>query len=111
VKFSSSMTATAAARSTPPRSEGVLLIRIPCLLCLAPYVMAVVDVTEFGSLCYDLGYCIGSEEEKKLLLQLLDTDGDGTVSFREFQVRANSCCAFLAYSCNLFCSTAAYSCN
>jgi len=30
-----------------------------------------IDATEFGSLCYDMGYCIGSEEEKKLLLQVL----------------------------------------
>ena len=43
-----------------------------------------ISPAEFGSLCYDMGYAFPDEQDKKLVLQLLDADGDGEVSFREF---------------------------
>ena len=39
---------------------------------------------EFAELCYDMGKTFDDEQEKKLVVSLLDSDGDGEVSFREF---------------------------
>jgi Ca2+-binding EF-hand superfamily protein len=42
-----------------------------------------ISPAEFGALCYDMGYALPAED-RPLVLQLLDADGDGEVSFREF---------------------------
>lgn len=41
-----------------------------------------IDVGEFTALCYDMGFFFQDENDKKLVLSLLDTDGDGTISFK-----------------------------
>ena len=45
-----------------------------------------IDATEFTALCYDMGFFFKDEQEKLLVLSLLDSDSSGTISFREFQV-------------------------
>jgi phosphatidylinositol-3,4,5-trisphosphate 3-phosphatase/dual-specificity protein phosphatase PTEN len=45
-----------------------------------------IDATEFTALCYDMGFFFKDEQEKLLVLSLLDSDGSNTISFREFQV-------------------------
>lgn len=39
---------------------------------------------EFAELCYDMGKTFDDAEERKLVVSLLDSDGDGEVSFKEF---------------------------
>ena len=43
-----------------------------------------ISAAEFAELCYDMGKTFDDPQDQKLVLSLLDTDGDGEVSFREF---------------------------
>jgi Ca2+-binding EF-hand superfamily protein len=45
-----------------------------------------IDADEFGTLCYDMGLVFEDDADKKLVLTMLDTDGDGSVSLDEFKV-------------------------
>ncbi|KAI8819803.1 hypothetical protein BJ741DRAFT_639599 [Chytriomyces cf. hyalinus JEL632] len=42
-----------------------------------------ISISEFRSLCYDMGYFL-SDEELLLDIKLLDVDGNGTLSYAEF---------------------------
>ena len=45
-----------------------------------------IDSAEFSALCFDMGLAFEDEADKELVLSMLDTDGDGSVSIDEFKV-------------------------
>ena len=45
-----------------------------------------IDSAEFSALCFDMGLAFEDEADKELVLSMLDTDGDGSVSLDEFKV-------------------------
>jgi Ca2+-binding EF-hand superfamily protein len=45
-----------------------------------------IDIGELTALCYDMGFFFKDEQDKRLVMSLLDSDQSGTISFREFQV-------------------------
>jgi Ca2+-binding EF-hand superfamily protein len=45
-----------------------------------------ISADEFASLCFDMGFVFEDEADKKLILSMLDTDNDGSISLDEFKV-------------------------
>ena len=43
-----------------------------------------IDAEEFHAMCYDIGMVFEEDNERDLVMNLVDVDGDGEISFREF---------------------------
>eukprot|EP01045_Picozoa_sp_COSAG04_P025955 COSAG04_NODE_3504_length_2763_cov_2.549550_1_plen_281_part_10 len=43
-----------------------------------------ISATELSQLCFDMGFAFQDHFDKRLVLSMLDTDGDGQISFTEF---------------------------